>query len=83
MSVSRIDSDSLLRFPELDANEKRSSNDLRDQIARQTAEFLAAGNKITQVEMSETVYKHQPIKRTKRAQINFIKRRDRKRVRGT
>lgn len=83
MSVSRIDSDSLLRFPELDANEKRSSNDLRDQIARQTAEFLAAGNKITQIDMSETVHKYLPIKRTKRAQINFIKRRDRKRVRGT
>ena len=79
----QIDSDSLLRFPELDANEKRSSNDLRDQIARQTAEFLAAGNKITQIDMSETVHKYLPIKRTKRAQINFIKRRDRKRVRGT
>ena len=83
MSVSRIDSDSLLRFPELDANEKRSSNELRDQIAQQTAEFLAAGNKITQIDMSETVHKYLPIKRTKRAQINFIKRRDRKRVRGT
>ena len=79
----QIDSDSLLRFPELDANEKRSSNELRDQIARQTAEFLAAGNKITQIDMSETVHKYLPIKRTKRAQINFIKRRDRKRVRGT
>ena len=78
----QIDSDSLLRFPELDRNEHRSSHELRIQIAAQTAEFLAAGNKITQIDMSETVHKNQPIKRTKRAQINFIKKRDRKRVRG-
>ena len=81
--MSRIDSDSLIRFPDRDPTNKRDCDRLRDQIALQTAEFLAAGNKITQVEMSETVHKYLPIKRTKRAQINFIKRRDRKRVRGT
>lgn len=80
--MSRIDSDSLIRFPDLDPANKRDCDRLRDQIAQQTAEFLAAGNKITKVEMSDTVYKNQPIKRTKRAQINFIKKRDRKRVRG-
>ena len=79
----QTESDSLIRFPDREPANKRDCDRLRDQIAQQTAEFLAAGNKITQVEMSETVHKYLPIKRTKRAQINFIKRRDRKRVRGT
>lgn len=68
-----MDSDKLRHFPE-PPNEDKAT--LREVIKRQTAEFLAKGGKITEVPPEESAEKHYPIKRTRKAQINFIRNRD-------
>lgn len=49
---------------------------MRDEIDKLTAEYLAKGGKITFVPAGEGVERHYPVKRTRKAQINFIRNRD-------
>jgi len=47
---------------------------IRAEISRQIAEFLASGKNIDQVDYTANHYHQQPIKRSRREQIDYAKR---------
>lgn len=47
----------------------------REKLARDVAEYLAKGNEIETVPEGESAGKHYPVKRSRKSQVNFIRRR--------
>lgn len=48
----------------------------RKTLAEQVDEYLAKGGTITEIPAGEGAERHYPIKRSRKAQINFIRNRD-------
>lgn len=68
-------SDKLLHFTS-DDPPPLSKEQERKTLAQHIDEYLAKGGKITEVPPDESAERHYPIKRTRKAQINFIRNRD-------
>ena len=68
-------SDKLRRFPENDPVQTNYSNQpVRDRLAQQTADFLAAGGVIECVDHTSNHSFNQPIKRERKAQVDYMRR---------
>lgn len=75
-------SDSLRHFPSQDPPALEKTKE-REEIQSQVEEYLAKGGKITEIPFDESAEKYWPLKRTRQAQINFIRNRDYKKRQGT
>ena len=49
---------------------------MRSELEIKVAEYLASGKQITNLEAGDSREKTYPIRRTRRAQINFLRKRD-------
>ena len=69
-------SDKLRHFPELDPKPNGENSALRAQIQQQVNDYLMGGGEITAIDSGDSAELHYPVKRTRQAQIDFIRRRD-------
>ena len=74
--MTAFESFALIRFPTSEDLRQVDKSRQRELIARQTAEYLAKGGVIEQVPYGESAERHYPIKRTRQAQINFLRGKD-------
>ena len=77
-------SPSLRHFPELDPAGVRDpeKHKVRQQLQTDTDTFLARGGEIYQCKQNESISEHLPLKRKRRAQIEYKKRLTRRWSRG-
>ena len=68
-------SDKLPRFSKMDPPQRRTKETLSERIAQQMAEWEKDGGSVYQCEDGESAYSFWPI-RSKKATVNFIKKRD-------
>ena len=63
----------LRHFPDYDP-ERLDNKAAHDEISRQTAEYLARGNTIEQVDHTANKTYNEPIKRTRKEQVKALKK---------
>lgn len=73
-------SDDLIRFPEREGAKRSIKTAERSQLQKQIEDFLASGGQVQ--EHGTTYSAYYPIRRTRAAQINFIKDREHARLRS-
>jgi hypothetical protein len=69
-----IESDELIRFSKRMEPDTSRRDAEHKTLADQVAEYLAQGGAIQQIDNGVCVDHHYPIRRTREAQINFVRR---------
>lgn len=67
-------SDKLLHFPATDPP-PLSKEEARKTLAQHIDEYLAKGGEIQEIPFDESREKHYPVKRDRKSQVNFLRKR--------
>jgi len=69
-------SDKLMHFTTNDPPACDEKTEQRQEISQHVNEYLAKGGQINALDQNDSASKHLPLRRTKREQIDYVKRRD-------
>ena len=69
-------SEKLMHFTTNDPPTRDEKTEQRQEISQQVSEYLAKGGQINTLDQNDSASKHLPLRRTKREQLGYVKRRD-------